>query len=105
MPSPCTETIIVHFTEHEHNLIEGLAELRGMSASDMMRELIGFDRYVPSPTRRHLELVPQDEGGGRRRSASPSSCLAADDLRHPLVAPHAPAAGCRHAWASLKPRA
>jgi hypothetical protein len=42
MSAPSTETIAVRFTKHERALLEGFAELRGMSASDLVRELIGF---------------------------------------------------------------
>jgi hypothetical protein len=86
MSAPRTETIAVRFTEHEHSLLERLAALRGLTVSDVVRELIGFERQQASPRRRHLELVPTRRGGGRRRPASPGSCLTADDLRHPLVA-------------------
>jgi hypothetical protein len=63
MPAPHTNTIDVRFTEHEYSLIEGLAALWGMTAGDVVRELIGFERYVESPIRRHLELVPTRRGG------------------------------------------
>jgi hypothetical protein len=73
MASTCTETVAVRFTEHEHSLIEGLAALRGMSTSDLVVELIGFERHGTSPTRRHLELVPTKSKGGGRPSAR--ACL------------------------------
>jgi hypothetical protein len=60
---PRTKTIDVRFTEREHSLIEGLAALWGMTAGDGVRELIGFERFVESPTQRHLELVPTRRGG------------------------------------------
>jgi hypothetical protein len=63
MPTPRTKTIDVRFTECEHSLIEGLASLWGMTAGDVVRELIGFERCVGTPTRRHLELVPTRRGG------------------------------------------
>ncbi len=63
MSAPRTETIAVRFTEHEHNLLEGLAELRGMSAGDVVRELVGFECQQPAW---RLDLSPQGEGGGRR---------------------------------------
>lgn len=71
IPAARTETIAVRFTEHEHSLIEGLAVLRGMSASDMVRELIGFDRHATSPTRRHLKLVPTRRGGRQAATCLP----------------------------------
>ncbi len=65
IPAPRTETIAVRFAEHEHNLIEGLAALRGMPAGDLVLELIGFERSGESLAR-HLRLVPtKGEGGGR----------------------------------------
>jgi hypothetical protein len=63
MSVPQTKTIDIRFTEHEYSLIEGLAALRGMSVGDVVRELIGFDRYGASPMRQHLELVPTRRGG------------------------------------------
>jgi hypothetical protein len=44
MASPCTETIAVRMTGREYALICGLANVRGMSASDVVRELLGFER-------------------------------------------------------------
>lgn len=35
-------------SEHEYAFIEGLAELRGMSVSDAVRELIGLEREQTS---------------------------------------------------------
>lgn len=65
MPSTRTKTIAVRFTDHEHCLIERLAQLRGMAASDLVRELIGFERGTDSSVR-HLQLVPtKSERGGR----------------------------------------
>lgn len=43
MESP-PETIVVRVSEHEHAFIEVLAEMRGMTTSDMVRELIGLER-------------------------------------------------------------
>jgi hypothetical protein len=63
MPALATETIAVRVTEHEYSLLEGLAELRGMTVGNVVCELIGFDRYGESPTRRPLELVPTRRGG------------------------------------------
>ena len=42
MSAPCTETIAVGFTKHERALLEGFADLRGMTASELVRELMGF---------------------------------------------------------------
>ena len=70
MTAPRTETIAVRFTEHEHSLIEGIAELRGMTTSDLVRELVGFERRHQSPTRRHVELVPT-----RREGRQAVTCL------------------------------
>ena len=70
MPAPRTATVAVRFTEHEHSLLKGLAELRGMTVSAVVRELIGFDRYGPSPTR-HLELVPTRRGGRQATACLP----------------------------------
>jgi hypothetical protein len=71
MMATCTETITVRLTEHEHSLIEGLAALWGMTAGDVVRELIGFERYGESPTRRHLELVPTRRGGRQATACLP----------------------------------
>jgi hypothetical protein len=43
MEARCSESIVVRLAEHEHDLIAGLAELRGMTVSDVVRELIGFE--------------------------------------------------------------
>jgi hypothetical protein len=72
MVSTCTETITVRFTEHEHSLIEGVAALRGMSASDLVGEMIGFERGGDTPVR-HLRLVPTKSKGGGRPSVR--ACL------------------------------
>lgn len=63
IPAARSETITIRFTEHERVLIEGLAALCGMTAGDLVRELIGFERRDVPPTRRHLELVPTRRGG------------------------------------------
>lgn len=63
MTAICTETIDVRFTEHEYRLLEDFAELRGMTATELVRELIGFERPTIPSTRRHLELVPTRRGG------------------------------------------
>lgn len=51
MDSPDPVTIPVRFTSEEHKLIEDLAEMRGVSTSDVVRELMGFakadERVVP----------------------------------------------------------
>jgi hypothetical protein len=44
MASPDVATILVRFTSEEHKLIEDLAAMRNMSMSDVVRELIGFER-------------------------------------------------------------
>ncbi len=72
MCEPCTETVAVRFTEHECSLIKGLATLRGMSASDLIRELIGFERDGTG-TEPHLQLVPTKSEGGDRSPAR--ACL------------------------------
>jgi hypothetical protein len=69
--SPYAETIAIRFTEHEHSLLEGLAELRGMTSSDLLCELIGFERHGTPSTRRHLQLVRTAREGGRQ----PTACL------------------------------
>lgn len=56
MAERCSETIVVRVTAHEHTFIEGLAQMRGMTASDMVRELIGFEREE-GPVRPLLRLV------------------------------------------------
>jgi hypothetical protein len=65
MLAPPTKTIAVRFSEQEHSLIEGLARLRGVTTSDLVRELIGFERATDAPLR-HLRLVPtkSERGGG-----------------------------------------
>jgi hypothetical protein len=42
--SLCTETIPVQFTRYERTLLEGLADMRGVTASDLVRELMGLER-------------------------------------------------------------
>ena len=37
MSAPYTETITIRFTERERALLEGLAEVRGMKTSDLVR--------------------------------------------------------------------
>jgi len=44
MASPNVAEILVRFTPDEHRLIEDLAEMRGMTMSDVVRELMGFER-------------------------------------------------------------
>jgi hypothetical protein len=44
MTSPDVATIIVRFTSEEHRLIEDLAAMRDMTMSDVVRELMGFER-------------------------------------------------------------
>jgi hypothetical protein len=56
MASPGTETIFIRLTGREYAFIQGLAEARGASASDIVRELLGFgpeeapDRLSPRLT-------------------------------------------------------
>ncbi|HWF33470.1 MAG TPA: DUF6290 family protein [Solirubrobacteraceae bacterium] len=44
MAPPDVATVAVRFTSEEHKLIEDLAAMRGMSMSDVVRELMGFER-------------------------------------------------------------
>jgi Family of unknown function (DUF6290) len=44
MTSPDVATISVRFTSEEHKLIEDLSAMRGMTMSDVVRELMGFER-------------------------------------------------------------
>jgi Family of unknown function (DUF6290) len=44
MASPDAATISVRFTSDEHKLIEDLSAMRGMTMSDVVRELMGFER-------------------------------------------------------------
>ncbi len=44
MTSPDVATIAVRFTSEEHKLLEDLATMRDMTMSDVVRELMGFER-------------------------------------------------------------
>jgi hypothetical protein len=44
MTPPSMEEVEVRFTPDEHRLLEGLAAMRRMSISDVVREMIGFER-------------------------------------------------------------
>ena len=44
MVSSCTETVEVRFTPDEHRLLVDLAAMRSMTTSDVVRELMGFER-------------------------------------------------------------
>jgi hypothetical protein len=44
MTAPDAATISVRFTSEEHKLIEDLAAMRDMTMSDVVRELMGFER-------------------------------------------------------------
>jgi Family of unknown function (DUF6290) len=44
MSSPDVATISVRFTPEERKLIEDLAAMRAMTMSDVVRELMGFER-------------------------------------------------------------
>ena len=44
MTSSDVATITVRFTSEEHKLIEDLAAMREMTMSDVVRELMGFER-------------------------------------------------------------
>lgn len=44
MPSPCTESVTVRLTPQERQLLEGLAEVRRVATSELLRELLGLDR-------------------------------------------------------------
>ena len=44
MTPPDIATIPIRFTSEEHKLLEDLAQMRGMSMSDVVRELMGFER-------------------------------------------------------------
>ena len=46
MTPPDIATIPIRFTSEEHKLLEDLAQMRGMSMSDVVRELMGFERGV-----------------------------------------------------------
>lgn len=71
MTSLYTEAIVIRLTEHEHSLLEGLAELRGITTSDLVCELIGFERHGMPLTRRHLQLVPTRRGGRQAAACLP----------------------------------
>jgi len=44
MAPPYIETITIRFTAEERQLIEDLARMRGVTTSDVVRELMGFQR-------------------------------------------------------------
>jgi hypothetical protein len=44
MAPPYVEPITIRFTADERQLIEDLAEMRGITTSDVVRELMGFQR-------------------------------------------------------------
>lgn len=73
MASPSAETIAVRFTPEEHQLIEDLAAARRMTTSDVVRELMGFERE----DERTRHTGPNPPGGlcliePIRRRASPA---------------------------------
>ncbi|HTB70088.1 MAG TPA: hypothetical protein VK707_03840 [Solirubrobacteraceae bacterium] len=58
MRSSCSETLAVRLTPYERRLIEELAELRRITASDFLRELMGMEREDElRRTLRHLRPV------------------------------------------------
>jgi hypothetical protein len=59
MPSAGVAEIPVRFTSEEHKLIEDLALMRGMTMSDVVRELMGFEREDERmrPARTPLRVV------------------------------------------------
>jgi hypothetical protein len=58
MAASCTHVVWVRFTSNERALIEGIATVRGMSTSDVIRELMGLDREDEQrSTDRRLRLV------------------------------------------------
>ena len=58
MASSCAETVEVRFTPDEHRLLEDLAAMRGVTTSDLVRELMGFERADDARLEPpHLQLV------------------------------------------------
>jgi Family of unknown function (DUF6290) len=59
MASPGVAEIPVRFTSEEHKLIEDLAQMRGMTMSDVVRELMGFEREDERirPARPRLRVI------------------------------------------------
>jgi hypothetical protein len=59
MTAPDAATISVRFTSEEHKLIEDLAAMRDMTMSDVVRELMGFEREDKRirRTRPHLRVI------------------------------------------------
>jgi hypothetical protein len=59
MRSPCTELLILRLTPQERELLEGLAEVRRMTVSDLLRELMGLEREeeIRQRARPQLRLV------------------------------------------------
>lgn len=68
---PSTETVAIRFTECEHSLIEGVAALYGTTASDLVGELIGFERHDEPSAKRHVELVPTRRAGRQEAACLP----------------------------------
>jgi hypothetical protein len=53
-----THEVLVRFTPNEHALFEGIAQIRGISPSDLVRELMGLDREDERRSARpRLQLV------------------------------------------------
>lgn len=52
MTSPVVQTISVRFTADEHRLLDDLAKMRGVTTSDVVRELMGFQREAKRPALR-----------------------------------------------------
>jgi hypothetical protein len=53
-----THAVLVRFSPNEHALIEGIAAVRNMSVSDVVRELMGLERSDEQrSTGRRLRLV------------------------------------------------
>jgi hypothetical protein len=58
MVSLYTEAIEIRLTSYERKLIEGLADMRGIAASDLLREWTGLGREEElQPASRPLRLV------------------------------------------------
>jgi hypothetical protein len=71
----CTELIAVRFTRSEHGLIEGIAEIHGITPSDLLRELLGLEREdeVPHRPSRSAEPTKNRAWNARERSPDPVS--------------------------------
>jgi hypothetical protein len=70
MNEPVRPIVHVPLKREEYGLLAGMAQVRGISLSELVRELIGLDAPCHAPVRRHLRLIAGSRAPHRTEAGS-----------------------------------